>query len=208
MAGSGDAASAEATRCQTVGSRSSYISSSCSGIPARTATWATIARSSISDPKRSARALPMGAPAAPNWREMVITGITSVRSHPGHGRVPSGKRVAAARRPAAKKRALAGVKPRHCIDQLAHGSGRLVEGRLLVSGELDLDDLANATAAQLHRNADEQAVDAVLAVEQHGARQDLVAVVEDRIDHLGNARRWRVIGRTGLEQRHHFRAAV
>ena len=55
---------------------------------------------------------------------------------------------------------------RHRVDQLAHGVGRALQIGLLGLGELDLDDLLDAILAELHRHADEQAVDAVFALAQ------------------------------------------
>src|SRR3990172_10793729 len=130
-------------------------------MPARTATWATIALSSSSAPKRSASARPTGTPAAPNWREMVITGIS--RSSRGRSQ------------------------PRHGVDELAHRRGRLIEGGLLVGGQLDLDDRCDAHPTELDRHAHEEPIHAVLALEVSRAGQDLVPITQDRVDHLGDA---------------------
>ena len=63
-------------------------------------------------------------------------------------------------------------------------------------------------AAELDRHAHEEAVDAVLALEEDGAGQDLLRVVQDRVDHLGDRRGRRVVRAAGLEQRHDLGAAV
>ena len=55
-------------------------------------------------------------------------------------------------------------------------------------------------APELHRHADEQVVDPVLALQVDRARQDLLLVLEDRLDHLDGRRRRRVVGAAGLEQ--------
>jgi hypothetical protein len=60
--------------------------------------------------------------------------------------------------------------------------------------ERDLDDLLHAARAELHRHADEEIVDAVLALQEHRARQDLLLVLEDRLDHLGGGLTGRVPG--------------
>ena len=56
------------------------------------------------------------------------------------------------------------------VDELAHRRRRLVEGGLLLGGELDLDDLLDARAAELDRHAHVKALGPVLAVEIGGAR--------------------------------------
>src|SRR3989454_7339448 len=52
---------------------------------------------------------------------------------------------------------------------LTHRRRGLLEGRLLVRGELDLDHLLDARATELHRNADVEPSDTVLPVEVGGA---------------------------------------
>src|SRR5487761_2109195 len=52
------------------------------------------------------------------------------------------------------------------IHQLLHGGGALGQRRFLVRSQLDLVDLFDALRAQLHRHADEQAVNTVFAFEQ------------------------------------------
>ena len=59
----------------------------------------------------------------------------------------------------------------------------LLKRGLLVGGQLDLDDLLDAVGAQLHGHADEQVVDAVLALQEHRARHDLLLILQDRLDH-------------------------
>ena len=55
--------------------------------------------------------------------------------------------------------------------------------------EVELDDLLDAACAELHRHADVEAVDAVLALEIRGAGQDPLLVEHDRVDHLRPPRR-------------------
>ena len=50
------------------------------------------------------------------------------------------------------------------LHELRDGGGRLVERRALVGGERDLDDPLQPAGAEDDRDADEQAVDAVLAL--------------------------------------------
>src|SRR5260370_18461472 len=59
------------------------------------------------------------------------------------------------------------------IDELADGGGRLVEGGLLVLLELDLDDLLDAPAPELHRDPHVESLGAVLAVQVGRPRQGL-----------------------------------
>src|SRR2546426_8956762 len=54
---------------------------------------------------------------------------------------------------------------------LTHRRRGLLEGRLLVRGELDLDHLLDARATELHRNADVEPSDTVLPVEVGGDRK-------------------------------------
>src|SRR5438093_1141457 len=56
--------------------------------------------------------------------------------------------------------------------KLLHGGCRLLERRILLDGELDLDDLLEAFRAQLTRDAHEQIGDAVLALQEHRARDN------------------------------------
>src|SRR5262245_29495790 len=78
--------------------------------------------------------------------------------------------------------------------QLPHRVGRVVERRLLVGAELNRDDPLHAARTQDHRHADEEPVDAVLALQEGRARQDALPVAEDRLDHLERR------GRRGIER--------
>src|SRR6185369_14281986 len=51
---------------------------------------------------------------------------------------------------------------------------RLLESRVFFGRELDLDALLEALRALLTRDADEQIADAVLPLQEHGARDNLV----------------------------------
>ena len=86
-------------------------------------------------------------------------------------------------------------------------SALLLERLALVVGELELDDLLDPAGAELHRHADVEAVDPVLALEQRRARQDALLVEEDRVDHLRDRRARRVPG-GGAEQLHDLAAAL
>ena len=68
--------------------------------------------------------------------------------------------------------------------QLLHGIGALLQRGLLLRGELDLNDLLDAFGAKLHRNANVQASDAILAIEIRGAGENLLLVFQNRFDHL------------------------
>jgi len=76
----------------------------------------------------------------------------------------------------------------HHADQLLDGVGRALKGGALIVGELELDDLLGALCSQLHRDADEETLDPVLALEPDGAGQNLLAVEHNGIDHLRDRR--------------------
>src|SRR4029453_13724898 len=94
------------------------------------------------------------------------------------------------------------------VHQLADGAGGLVEGGLLLSGELDLDDLLDAAPAELHGHANIEPADAVLTVQVGRAGQDLLLVLQDGLDHLHRGRRGGVVRPARLGQGHDLRAAV
>src|SRR5215510_7244537 len=71
------------------------------------------------------------------------------------------------------------------LGQLAHGRRRPLEGGRLLGCQRDLDDLLDPPAPQLDRHPDEQPADPVLALQEGGARQDLLLVAQDRLYHLG-----------------------
>ena len=54
------------------------------------------------------------------------------------------------------------------VDQFFHRRRGLLQRGILVWRQLDLNDLLHATRAKLHRHADEQVPDAVLALQEHG----------------------------------------
>jgi hypothetical protein len=64
----------------------------------------------------------------------------------------------------------------------------------------------DARATKLDRHAHEQLVDAVLTPQERRAGQDLVAIVQHRIDHLADRRRRRAVNTSGLEQGDDFGA--
>src|ERR671918_3169136 len=97
-------------------------------MPRRAAASATTSRSRYSPSKRSASARPMPLPPAPNWRESVMTGIPVPTCGSGRrGRSEPGERV----------------------NELAHGVGGALEGRLFVVGQVDRNDLDDAATAEL-----------------------------------------------------------
>src|SRR5262249_24913108 len=69
-------------------------------------------------------------------------------------------------------------------DDVADGVGGGAERFLLRVVQLDLVDLPDPGGAELHRDAHVEAVDAVLALEVRGAREDALLVEHDRVDHL------------------------
>src|ERR1017187_1849069 len=87
-------------------------------------------------------------------------------------------------------------------DELLDGGGGLLESGGLFRGELELDDPLDAPGAEHDWHAHEDAVDPVLALEVRGARQDLLAVVENRLGHLDGGRGRGVIGRARLQEVH------
>src|SRR2546426_12834183 len=91
---------------------------------------------------------------------------------------------------------------------LTHRRRGLLEGRLLVRGELDLDHLLDARATELHRNADVEPSDSVLPVEIGGAGQDLLLVLDNRLHHLNGRRRRGVVRAAALQQPHDLGAAI
>src|ERR1022692_5128312 len=80
-------------------------------------------------------------------------------------------------------------------------------GPLLI-GERDIDHFEEAALAEPAGHAGEQPVDAVLALEMHGARQHLAGIEHDRVDHLRDRGARRVEGAARLEQVYDFGTAV
>ena len=93
-------------------------------------------------------------------------------------------------------------------DEFLHGTSAALQFGLLFRSELDLDDLLNTVRTEFHGDADEEALDAVVAVEVDGAGHDLLIVLENGFDHFGDGRRGRVIRRPGLQILHDLGAAI
>ena len=87
-------------------------------------------------------------------------------------------------------------------------AGALREHGLFLGIELHLVDLLDAIAPQLHRHADEQPVDSVLAFEQRRAGQNLLLVLQNRLHHLDRRRRRSIVRAARLQILHDLRAAV
>src|SRR6187401_702206 len=68
-------------------------------------------------------------------------------------------------------------------DELPDSRRRGVEGDLLLRRQLDLEDALHPAGAEHDRDTDEQALRPELALEQDGARQDALAIEQDRLDH-------------------------
>src|SRR5687768_506446 len=80
--------------------------------------------------------------------------------------------------------------------------------RSLVSSQVDLNYLFDATLTQLYRDSYIQAIDAVLAFKIRRARKDFLLVFQDRFNHFDGRGRRRVISRSGLQQAHYLSAAI
>ena len=93
-------------------------------------------------------------------------------------------------------------------DKLPDGRRGGIERRLLVSSQLDLEDALHPARTEDDRDADEQVLGPEFALEQHGARQNALAIEQDRLDHLEGRCCGGVVGRAGLEQGNDLRAAV
>src|SRR5438067_11437802 len=78
------------------------------------------------------------------------------------------------------------------FDELSHRRSRFLERGVFVRRELDLDDLLEPARAELAGYADEEIAHAVLALQKHRTRYDLVLVEEDCLDHINHRRAGRV----------------
>src|SRR2546425_830337 len=92
--------------------------------------------------------------------------------------------------------------------RLLHGLGGLLEGGLLLRGELHLDDLLQATPPQLARHAAVHPGQPVLPLEPRRAREDALLVEHDCGDHLRDRGRRGIIGGAGLEMADDLAPAV
>src|SRR5256886_7846196 len=73
-------------------------------------------------------------------------------------------------------------------DDVAHGRGRLLEGRKLRVREVELDHLLDPLGTELDRHADVQPLDPVLALEIRGTGKHALLVEQDGVDYLGRSR--------------------
>src|SRR4051812_20596131 len=85
--------------------------------------------------------------------------------------------------------------------------GLLQTGQLRL-GEVALDDLLDAFAADLGLDAEVHTVDAVLAVDPGTHRDDRTRVLDDGLGHAGGGGRRRVVRGAGLQQRDDLGPAV
>src|SRR3546814_4275613 len=102
----------------------------------------------------------------------------------------------------------AGVQRLARVEQFLDRVDRDLEARLVGTVEFDLDDLLDPARADLHRHANIEAIDAVLAVDKRGAGQDALLVTEVRFGHRDARSRGRIESRSGAEQRDAFAAAA
>ncbi|ENN89596.1 hypothetical protein RHSP_59721 [Rhizobium freirei PRF 81] len=94
------------------------------------------------------------------------------------------------------------------VAEAGNGSDRLVESFLLGLVEIDFDDALDTACTDDGGNADIHVLDAILAVEVSGARQNALLVLEVGFSHLNGRGSRSVIGRAGLQQADDFGAAV
>src|SRR5208337_3563448 len=97
--------------------------------------------------------------------------------------------------------------PQH-RNQLLHTPRRLLQRRILLRRQLDLNNLLRARRPQLYRHAHKQSLDPILPIQIHRARQNLLLIFQNRFHHLHGRRRRRIIRRPGLHQIHNLRAAL
>ena len=97
---------------------------------------------------------------------------------------------------------------RFTVNQFLHRLSRAHQRSLLIGGQIDLDHLLDATRAKLYRDARVQPLDSVLSLEIRRARQDLLTVQQNRLNHLSRRRRRRVVRRAGLQQPHDLCSTV
>src|SRR6202040_3398827 len=94
------------------------------------------------------------------------------------------------------------------LDQRFHRAHRLLEHAALGAVELDLDDALDALAADHHRHADIEVLDAIFAIEPGGGRQHALLVAQIAFRHGDRRRGRRVKRRAGAQQAHDLAAAV
>src|SRR5215218_222891 len=94
------------------------------------------------------------------------------------------------------------------LDQLSDRAGAISQILELAILEVQLHDLLDARGAELYRDADEQVVDTVLALQIDGAGQDTLLVEQDGIDHLDHGGGWSVEGAAALQELYDLRPAV
>src|SRR4029079_18417409 len=79
---------------------------------------------------------------------------------------PAGTRpVIECRRRSRERASTGGRSDLEDAEELANGVRRLLQGRLLLGGEIDLDDLLDAAGAELHRHAQVHVPHSVLALQ-------------------------------------------
>jgi hypothetical protein len=72
------------------------------------------------------------------------------------------------------------------VGELFRCGCRFLERRILIRGELDLGDLFHAPRIKLDRHADKQIADAVLVLQQHRARNNLLLVLQKAMLVIGD----------------------
>src|SRR4051812_32187545 len=94
------------------------------------------------------------------------------------------------------------------LDQLAHGAAALVERRLLVRSEADLDDPLHPAGADDDGDADIEVLDPVLSRKMRRGRDDALLVTQIALGHGNGAGGRRVERAAFLEQLDDLAAAV
>src|SRR5438270_9852838 len=83
--------------------------------------------------------------------------------------------------------------------EFLHRIRRLLQRRIFLRRQFNLNDFFHSLDAQLHRYANKQSFNSVLAFEIHRARQNLLLALQNRLDHFHSCRPWGVVPRPGLQ---------
>src|SRR5215210_5659832 len=86
------------------------------------------------------------------------------------------------------------------LHEITHGVGAIIQFSQFFVAEAELDDVFDARGAELDGDADEEVVQAVLALQVGRAREDALLVEKDGVYHLGCGRGRRVESAPALEE--------